>query len=75
MELDLEFQVSVKDMANQLYWQNDQDVIELIKAVDRRMADCSFTVELLEYFADALRGEGYTINLNVTEPGGENGDK
>lgn len=68
MKVDLEFSVPVNDLVHQLYWQEDAAVIDLIKRVDERMADCSFTLELLNYFANALRHEGYGIVLEIKEP-------
>jgi hypothetical protein len=66
--MDFDIRIPVADLADQIYWNDEEDVIELIKRIDKRWAECDFTVRLLNHFADALRGEGYTINLEIKEP-------
>lgn len=66
--MDFDVSISVEDLADQIYWNDEREILELVKRIDKRVADCTFSLDLLNHLADALRGEGYTINLEIKEP-------
>lgn len=66
--MEISTSISPKDLADQIYWEDEEDVLTLIKRIDRRWGECDFTVKLLQHFAQALRDEGFTVNLEIKEP-------
>jgi hypothetical protein len=65
--MDLEFSISPKDLADQLYWAEEEEVIELVKRISTRWDDNNLDLELIKFFANELRRNGFTVNLQITQ--------
>jgi hypothetical protein len=68
MEFRIPASITSEDLVEEMYYEDQAEVLDFIKALDRRWGECEFTLNVLNHFADALRREGYTINLEIKEP-------
>lgn len=65
--MDLQIQLTPEDLGDQLYWQEEDELIRMIKRLDTRWGEVSFTKRLIHMLADQLREEGLTVGIEILE--------
>lgn len=65
--MNIEVEVSAKDLGDQLYWQDEDELVETIQRLDLRWGDIDFTKRLIYMLADSLRNEGLSVVVQITE--------
>lgn len=67
IEINIGASITGEALVEELYYEDEASVIELIKALDSRIGDVDFTTKLIEELVKSLKREGVNAKFKIKE--------